>query len=188
MTSGTSRRGLLGTVALAVPSLALLEQGWAQFLPIAEARRVRPAGQDAGTPATSNPPVEMIGRAEMPRWTFTVVSYQDPYAQERVTRPEQPEPGTRYVAAEVVIDNASDQPLEFSTSDIRLRDEGGVEYQASTSVVGAEPRLTAQNLPGGERTRGTVWFVVPEGVQITELRFTAPPPQLRVALPVQSTG
>jgi hypothetical protein len=124
----------------------------------------------------------MIGQAEMPRWIFVVLILQDPYAGV-LTRPAEPEPGMRYVGAEVRIENQSDQPLEFATTDVRLRDEQGVEYPTSAAVVGEEPRLTGQNLPDGERTRGWVWFAIPENAVITEMRFVAPPPQLRVQLP-----
>jgi hypothetical protein len=124
----------------------------------------------------------MVGQAEMPRWIFTVLALQDPYAGV-LTRPAEPEPGMRYIAAEVRIENQSDQPLEFSASDVRLRDEQGAEYASSSAIVGAEPKLTGQNLPDGERTRGWVWFSVPDDAVITELRFVAPPPQLRVQLP-----
>jgi hypothetical protein len=94
----------------------------------------------------------------------------------------------RYIGAEVVIENQSDQPLEFTATDVRLRDEQGVEYAVNSGVVGAEPKLVSQNLPDGERTRGWVWFAVPQDAAITELRFAPAPPQLRVQLPSPSTG
>jgi hypothetical protein len=118
----------------------------------------------------------------MPRWIFRVLVLQDPYAGVH-TPPAEPEPGVRYIAAEVRIENQSDQPLEFAASDVRLRDEQGVEYTSDSTVSGEEPKLTGQNLPDGERTRGWVWFSVPEIAVITEMRFLAPPPQLRVQLP-----
>jgi hypothetical protein len=125
---------------------------------------------------------QMVGQAEMPRWVFTVLVWQDPYAGE-LTRPAEPEPGVRYIGAEVRIENQSDQPMEFASTDVRLRDEQGVEYPSSSAVVGAEPKLTGQNLPDGERTRGWVWFSVPENTVITEMRFQAPQPLLRVQVP-----
>jgi hypothetical protein len=142
--------------------------------------------QEAQT-GTPNPAPELVGQAEMPHWVFTVQVFQDPYAGV-LTRPAEPEPGIRYVAAEVVIENQSDQPLEFAASDVRLRDEQGIEYASNSAVVGEEPKLVSQNLPDGERTRGWVWFTVPEGTAITELRFVPAPPQLRVRLPNASTG
>jgi hypothetical protein len=105
-----------------------------------------------------------------------------------LTRPTEPDAEARYVSAEVVIDNASDQPLEFPTSAVHLRDEQGVEYAASASVIGSEPKLTGQNLPGGERTRGTVWFSVPKSARLIEMKFIAPPPQFRVSLPTPPAG
>jgi hypothetical protein len=94
----------------------------------------------------------------------------------------------RYIGAEVVIENHSDQPLEFTTTDVGLRDEQGIEYPVTGSVVGAEPKLVSQNLPDGERTRGWIWFAVSKDAAITELRFAPAPPQLRVPLPSPSTG
>jgi len=123
----------------------------------------------------------------MPQWIFTVQVFQDPYAGE-LTRPAEPEPGIRYAAAEVVIENQSDQPLDFAASDVRLRDEQGVEYPANGAVIGEEPKLVSQNLPDGERTRGWVWFSVPEGSVVTEVRFAPAQPQLRVQLPNPSAG
>jgi hypothetical protein len=142
--------------------------------------------QESQTATPTSAP-ELVGQAEMPHWIFTVQVFQDPYAGV-LTRPAEPEPGIRYIGAEVVIENQSDQPLDFTASDVRLRDEQGVEYVANSAVVGEEPKLVSQNLPDGERTRGWVWFTVPDGTAITELRFVPAPPQLRVRLPNASTG
>jgi hypothetical protein len=125
---------------------------------------------------------EMVGEAEMPRWIFRVLVLQDPYTGV-LTRPAEPEPGVRYIGAEVRIENQSDQPLAFAASAVRLRDDQGVEYTSDSDVSGEEPKLTGQNLPDGERARGWVWFSVPEDAVITEMRFLAPSSQLRVQLP-----
>lgn len=137
------------------------------------------AAQDDATPRAAS--TEMVGQIEAPRWIFTVYSLEDPYAG-KLTRPEEPVPGFRYISALVEINNASDQPLEFATSDVRLRDEQGVEYPAG-AVSGREPKLQSQNLPGGEKTRGAVWFGVPEDIVTRDLTLVAPAPQLRVLLP-----
>ncbi|HEU0114035.1 MAG TPA: DUF4352 domain-containing protein, partial [Thermomicrobiales bacterium] len=132
-------------------------------------------------------PTPMVGRADAPRWTFTVLLYQDPYAG-KLSRPTEPEPGTRYIFAEVVIDNGSDQPLDFAISDVRLVDVQGVEYPASSSVLGSEPKLTGQNLPDGERTRGAVWFAVPTDARFNEIKFNGPSPRFVVPLPGPAGG
>jgi hypothetical protein len=67
-------------------------------------------------------------------------------------------------------------------------DSEGTEYPASASVIGSEPKLTGQNLPGGERTRGTVWFAVPSGAKFSELKFNGPSPAFRVPLPGSAGG
>jgi hypothetical protein len=123
---------------------------------------------------------EMVGSAQSPAWTFTVVSFQDPYTGE-ITRPQEPDPGTRYVSAQVIIANGSTEPLEFEIADVHLVDENGDEYPAG-AVLGSEPKLVTQNLPDGERTRGWVWYEVPTGVNVTELRFYGPRPVFKVAV------
>jgi Domain of unknown function (DUF4352) len=181
-----TRRRLLTLIGAAVLSSGGLGRGQVQWLTgladYPDLAALAQEGQSAAPTAT-----ELVGQAEMPNWVFTVQVFQDPYAGV-LTRPAEPEPGIRYVAAEIVIENRSDQPLEFTVSDVRLRDEQGVEYTANTGVGGEEPKLVSQNLPDGERTRGWVWFTVPEGTAITEVRFVPAPPQLRVRLPNTSTG
>jgi hypothetical protein len=183
----TTRRRLLAIAVAAVSGVAGLgveqDQWWASLNGYPDSAALAQEAQ-TGTPS---PAPALVGQAEMPQWVFTVQAFQDPYAGE-LTRPAEPEPGIRYIGAEVVIENQSDQPLDFATSDVRLRDEQGVEYAASSAVIGAEPKLVSQNLPDGERTRGWVWFAVPEGSAITELRFVPASPQLRVELPNPSTG
>ena len=187
----TTRRRLLTVIAATVSGVVSgvggLGRGQEQWLTgLADHPDLVALAQEDQTATPSAPP-ELIGQAEMPQWVFTVQVFQDPYAGV-LTRPAEPEPGIRYVAAEVVIENQSDQPLDFTASDVRIRDEQGVEYGADSAVVGEEPKLVSQNLPDGERTRGWVWFSVPEGAAITEVRFVTAPPQLRVQLPSPSTG
>ena len=180
MISRLTRRAALAVVAGTATGFGALWRGQ-EWLPTGladEPALVALAQESTPEAATS----EVVGQAETPRWIFSVLVLQDPYAGV-LTRPAEPEPGVRYIAAEVRIENQSDQPLEFAASDIRLRDEQGSDYPSSSAVIGAEPKLTGQNLPDGERTRGWVWFSIPESAVITELRFVAPPPQLRVQLP-----
>jgi hypothetical protein len=181
----TTRRRMLTVIAATLSGVGGLgRERWLSSL--TNYPGLTAVAQEAQT-GTPSPAPELVGQAEMPHWVFTVRVFQDPYAGE-LTRPAEPEPGVRYVAAEVVIENQSDQPLEFTASDVRLRDEQGVEYPTTSAIVGAEPKLVSQNLPGGERTRGWVWLSVPEGTAITEVRFVPAPPQLRVELPHPSTG
>ena len=66
-----------------------------------------------------------------------------------------------------------------------MRDTQGFQYAAG-DVTGTEPRLVSQNLPDSERTRGWVWFMVPENAELTEIAFDGPPPSFRVPLPAGS--
>jgi hypothetical protein len=184
----SSRRQLVARTALAAPVAGLLamhasaaaaggdgsHDGLAAVLAPANATPTAAAAAPTSVPGS-------VGEVAAPDWRFTVTQFHDPY-QGAVSRPATPDPDTRYVGAEVTISNGSDQPLSFSTSDVRLKDKTGFEYTAG-SVLGEEPKLVSQNLPDGERTRGWVWFMVPKDATFSELRFIGPSPIFRVTLP-----
>jgi hypothetical protein len=119
-------------------------------------------------------------RASSPDWTFGLISVQDPYAG-TIQVPQTAPTGTRYVAAEVEIDNASDQPLAFTPAEIRMRDESGTDYRGG-SALGTEPSINQRNLNGGERSRGWVWFTVPTESTLVEIVYVGPQPQFRINL------
>jgi hypothetical protein len=95
--------------------------------------------------------------------------------------PQAPPAGTRYLAAEVEIDNASDQPLAFTPAEIRVRDETGLEYRGG-SAIGTEPSINVRNLNGGERSRGWVWFTLPANARAVQLVYVGPQPEFRIDL------
>ncbi|HET8521798.1 MAG TPA: DUF4352 domain-containing protein [Thermomicrobiales bacterium] len=161
-----SRRTVIAA-AVAAPGVALLGH--------------QEVGAAQATPDASSTPAAPVGQASAPNWTFTVTQVANPY-KGQLTRPKELDPGTMAIGAEIIITNGSDQPLNFSTADIVLKDEAGVSYP-SGSTLGSEPRIVSQDLPDGERTRGWVWFAVPDGTVATQLIFTGPSPQFRVALP-----
>jgi hypothetical protein len=136
------------------------------------------AQQAGATPAASDD--SEIGRSSMPDWQFSAVSLSDPYTG-TMTKPTGLPAEARVVSLQVILTNASDQPLEFSVTDVRLRDANGSEYRAG-EYLGTEPRLVSQNLPSGERTRGWVWFGVPDNVDLASIVFSAPPPLLSLSL------
>lgn len=144
------------------------------------------ARQDPATPATPTtpnvPPTtgSLLGEASMPDWRFAAVNLSDPY-EGTLTKPAGVSGGVRVVALEVSLANESDQPFEFSITDIRLRDTDGIEYRAG-DYLGTNPRLVSQNLPNGEITRGWVWFGIPEESSLASIVFVAPPPTLRISL------
>jgi len=137
-----------------------------------------PAEQSAATPASDEP--TPVGEAEMPAWRFVVLDVIDPYGG-TLTRPDGLPANTRVIALQVVLSNESEQPLEFMVTDFRLRVADGSEYRAG-DYLGTEPRIVSQNLPDGERTRGWVWFGIPEAAVAASIVFVAPPPVLRVPL------
>jgi len=117
-----------------------------------------------------------------PAWSFQVHALQDPYPG-TMQAPSEAPAGTRYVAVEVELTNDSDQALNFTPVEVRLRDAAGVEYRGG-SAIGTEPMINPRNLNPGERSRGWVWFIVPTATQPVEVVYVAPAPQFRQPLPV----
>lgn len=170
----TSRRRFLGTAAgtgLALHGLGIRDAMSQTSLTVAQ-QETTPKAKESQ---------KLLGQAEMPRWRFSVYRFQDPYPGE-IQVPQEAPPGTRYVAAEVGIDNESDQPLNFSPADIRIRDTAGVEYRGGTAL-GTEPAISPRNLNVSERSRGWVWFTVAAEAELVGVVYAAPQPQLRVDLP-----
>lgn len=152
-----SRRALLAaTVAVAAPLPARASQPEAT-----------PTGEDGL-------------RVTAPQWVFEMHEVQDPYAGVMQIPPEVPT-GQRIVAIEVEVSNDSDQPLGFTPIDVRVRDAAGVEYRGG-AAIGVEPMINPRNLNPGERSRGWVWYVVPEASGLAEVVYVAPQPQFRVPL------
>jgi hypothetical protein len=160
-----SRRQVIGAIAVAGSGL---------MLGSAADATAKTAVQPGATPS----PGASVGRVGMPAWWLTVETFQDPYAGV-VQQPAQPPPGTRYLAAEVVIENASNQGLNFTPADVRLRDATGQEFRGGTAV-GTEPFIAPRNLNGGERSRGWIWFTAPADAQIVEIVYVTPPAELRL--------
>lgn len=168
-----TRRGAVATIgAVSVAGL------WARAAQAQSAAATPPASDGvSATPASTEEGTE-IGHSAMPDWLFTAVSMKDPYGG-TMTKPTSVPSGTRVVSCQIIITNRSDQPLQFTITDIRLRDTDGAEYRAG-DYLGTEPRVVSQNLPDGERTRGWVWFGIPEKATPASIVFIAPPPVLRV--------
>ena len=162
---GTATRRSLARVALVVASGVVLGPG--------RLRRTAAQGE----------------RATAPNWSFAALQAQDPYAgsvesgapQVTADAGATPIAAARVVGFEVEVDNSSDQPLDFSPSDVRLRLADGVEYRGGVTI-GAEPRISSRMLNPGERSRGWVWFAVPGDAELLELVYVAPPPELRIQL------
>lgn len=129
--------------------------------------------------ATPEGAPDAIAETAMPDWRFSLVEFARTY-QGTITRPEEVPEGLTVVACQVILTNLSDQPMEIAVRDIRLRDSEGIEYQAG-EFTGDEPRIVSQNLPEGERTRGWVWFGIPESHEPVSIVFIPPRPVLRIA-------
>jgi hypothetical protein len=118
--------------------------------------------------------------APAPDWSFVVHGMQDPYAGTLTAQPE-PVPGMRTVGFDVEVVNDSEQPLGFADNAVVLRDDEGFSYRSGT-VTGREPALSGRTIPPGERTRGWVWFEVPQDATLTEILLVLAAPELRVGL------
>lgn len=171
--SNTTRRRLLTTMVGAGSGLMFVERG--NVLSVRAA-----ATPPAEGTATSTKPPTVLGQVDAPTWSFSLNSLDDPFTGKLVF-PTKIAAGNRVVRAEVVIINASDQPLDFQNSKVHLVDTDGIEYVAG-NAQGSDPSLVSQTLPNGERSRGYVWFVIPETSELAQIKFIAPPPQLRILL------
>ncbi len=158
----TDRRQLLGG---AIASAALALPGVTYSVSAQE-----------GTAETQGP----YEQVDAPTWAFVLHEFQDPYPGE-IQAPAEPPAGTRYIASEVEIINDSDQALNVTPLDVRIRDEAGVEYRGG-SALGQEPTINPRSLNPGELSRGWVWFIVPADSGLAEVVYVAPSPQFRVRL------
>ncbi|MCA9858981.1 MAG: DUF4352 domain-containing protein [Thermomicrobiales bacterium] len=157
----STRRELIGTMAAGM-AVAALRVGHAH--------------------AQGTPEAPAAGRtATTPNWSVVLHTYEENYSGE-IQAPQEKPAGMRFTAAEVEIVNDSDQPLAFTPIDIRLRDDDGIEYRGG-SAIGMEPTINPRNLNPGERSRGWVWFTVPEATVAGEIIYLAPQPQFRIPLP-----
>lgn len=134
----------------------------------------------AARQAGATPEGENAARVTAPRWVFELHEVQDPYAG-TMQVPAEPPAGSRVVAIEVEVTNDSDQPLAFTPVDVRVRDIAGIEYRGG-AAIGAEPMINPRNLNPGERSRGWVWYLLPETADPVEVVYVAPQPQFRVPL------
>jgi hypothetical protein len=133
------------------------------------------ARQGDATPANA-----VATRVAAPAWVFELHAVRDPYAG-AMQVPAAVPAGSRAVAIDVEIGNDADQALDFTPLDVRLRDAAGVEYRGG-AAIGTEPTINPRNLNPGERSRGWVWYLLPETAELVEVVYVAPPPQLRVSL------
>ncbi|HWV35846.1 MAG TPA: DUF4352 domain-containing protein [Thermomicrobiales bacterium] len=151
-----TRRGFAALAAIALPAHAAIAQ--------------------KATP----PPEVDSDQVFAPAWSFRLIAIHDPYPG-TLQVPQDVPAGTRTVAIEIEVINDSTQALNFTPIDVRLRDIGGTEFRGG-AAIGAEPMINPRNLNPGERSRGSVWFIVPDATELTEVVYIAPQPQFRVSV------
>ncbi len=120
-----------------------------------------------------------VAVAEPAAWTFAIYDFRDPYAGDI----QQPEiPGTRVVGAEVEVVNRSTQSLTLHLSNMRLHTDSDLTYPAGLVIGHPEdgdqlsPKLVEGVVEGGDTARGWVWWRVPEGAKLVDVRFFPSPP------------
>ena len=158
-----SRRSVVAAAVIAAAS------GPAFRMPALAAR------QDATPEGWSPYPI-----AGAPAWTFAAHTVQDPYPG-TMQVPAGIPTGSRVLAIEIEVTNDANQALNFTPIDVRLRDDTGQEYRGG-AAIGTEPMISPRNLNPGERSRGWVWFIVPEATIPVEIVYVAPQPQFRIPL------
>ena len=94
----------------------------------------------------------------------------DPWVEEGLF--EAPQPGTRYVAIRVSLENVGDGDHALYSSNFDLKTSS---YDGEVTFFKAEPDLFAPgpflNLSSGARAEGWVTFVVAEGAGLTMLKY-----------------
>jgi hypothetical protein len=138
-----------------------------------------------GTPTTAAPtPVTPVATIDALQWKITILSFQDPYIAELRTpaSPVPNMPSLRYIGAELLFENTSEEPLGIRTSAFHVHDADGFDYAPAAGVSSPQPKLQSQTVQGGERARGWLFFAVPSGAELTELRMDEPAAEMKVPL------
>jgi hypothetical protein len=106
--------------------------------------------------------------------TITVTDVQDPF--EEYSEFSEPEEGTRFVMAQVEVENTGERPFEFSEYDVYVRDTLGRTY-GSTFISPEEgfeednPPLEGSNMGSGDTISGALYFVVFEDAELSDVLY-----------------
>jgi len=153
--------------------------GWLVFEVLADATLTRlmfrPGGLLGGGPGVvislgeSSAPAEIAQgrRVVNGNYALTVVEIQDPLTQKTVVGNE----GERIIGLLVRIENLGDEVSSFSTTDFKLRDSEGFEYNTYMVFI-AEPRLSSGYVLPMDDVVGWLTFGVREEARIVRLTYT----------------
>lgn len=106
--------------------------------------------------------------------TITVTDLQDPF--EEYSEFSEPEEGTRFVMAQIEVENTGERPFEFSEYDVYVRDTLGRTY-GSTYVAPEDdfeeenPPLEGANMGSGDSISGAIYFVVFEDADLSDILY-----------------
>jgi hypothetical protein len=175
-----SRRQVMAATVVASPGilLAARRQG------LAGPGVVRYQASDGTPTAEASAPVTPVATIESLQWKLTILSFQDPYVAELRTpaSPVPNMPALRYIGVQLLFENTSEEPLGIRTSAFHLHDADGFDYATASGVSSPQAKLTSQTVQGGERARGWLFFAVPIGAELTELRMDEPAAEMKVPL------
>ena len=176
-----SRRQVMAATILASPGIVLV----ARRQSLAGPEVVRYQATD-GTPTSAEPtPITPVATIEALQWRISILSFQDPYTGELRTpaSPVPNMPALRYVAVQLLFENTSEEPLGIRTSAFHLHDADGFDYPTASGVNSSTLlKFQSQTVQGGERARGWLFFSVPTGAELTELRMDEPTAEMKVPL------
>lgn len=106
--------------------------------------------------------------------TATVSRFDDPFTGNDPR--SKPNRGYRYVAATVEITNTSGGDLDINAGQIFIQTSEGLLYTATGLSLASDSKVTPLNgdtVADGKTLSGTVFFEVPEGVDVTGVLFQA---------------
>ena len=138
---------------------------------------------------TTRPQVYRLGeKAQADGYGITANAVLDPLPAENGV----PEPGMRFIAVDVTVENVGSKPITYSYADFFLRDSDGWQYVKNT-VRGLDkyPYLTSGKLAPGEKVRGYMQFCVhgkATGLLLLHSNFETRTGKVRISLSESSTS
>jgi hypothetical protein len=91
-------------------------------------------------------------------------------------------PALLFVAVQLLFEIKSEEPLGIRTSAFHLHEVDGFDYPTASGVSSPLLKFQNQTVQGGERARGWLFFAVPTGAELTELRMDEPAAEMKVPL------
>jgi hypothetical protein len=127
--------------------------------------------QEASASPSPSPSVKQVkygSRNDITNGWFQTAGAPAPYAS--TDEFDKPSSGNTYIAVELTYENASKERGSYSLSNLKLRDSANHEYEYK--YRGKEPKLPGDDLEAGGKVTGFVTFEVPQGADITQVKYS----------------